>query len=48
MSTWGHILDDLDHFLYIEGRNFAKEVLEHKLQERIESNVPTVKKTGKS
>jgi len=34
-AKFGELLNNLDHFLYVEGRNFAKEVLEQKLQEKI-------------
>ena len=40
-AEFGQVLNDLDNFLYVEGRNFAKEVLQQKLQERIERNETT-------
>ena len=42
-AEFGQVLNDLDHFLFTEGRNFAKEVLKQKLQERIERNETTTK-----
>ena len=35
-ANYGRTLHDLDDFLFIEGRKFINEVLQQKLQERIE------------
>ena len=35
-AQYGRTLHDLDNFLFIEGRKFINEVLQQKLQERIE------------
>jgi protein involved in sex pheromone biosynthesis len=42
-AAFGQILHDLDDFLFVEGRKFTKEVLEQKLQERIETTEATPK-----
>ncbi|MCL2305927.1 MAG: hypothetical protein FWC43_11345 [Planctomycetaceae bacterium] len=35
-AAFGQTLNDLDDFLLVKGRNFIKEVLQQKMQERIE------------
>jgi len=35
-AAYGRTVHDLDDFLYIEGRKFMKEVLEKKVQERVQ------------
>jgi hypothetical protein len=35
-AAYGETLDDLDDFLFVEGKKFVREILQQKLQKRVE------------